>query len=155
MFGLGAGMGMQMPLSAVQTVLQGGDIALGTSVLILGQMLGGAIFLAVAQSVFQGTLLNELQSAVPDVDAGMVIANGASGLKSLITDRYSPLAAVGVLESYNKALRECFLLCVVLSCLMVLGTLGMEWKSVRASKPQKDVASDEAEKAFRDGKRQP
>ncbi|KXH69480.1 hypothetical protein CSAL01_07164 [Colletotrichum salicis] len=69
MFGFGAGMGMQMPLAAIQTVLKGADVSLGTSSLILSQTLAGSIFLSVAQSLFQSRLLVELAAQAPQVDA--------------------------------------------------------------------------------------
>ncbi|GME32115.1 MFS toxin efflux pump [Neofusicoccum parvum] len=136
MFGFGSGMGMQMPLSAVQTVLKGLDISRGTSVLILAQTLSGAIFLAVGQNLFQNKLLEELASKAPGVNPEMVVANGGSGLNVVVTKQYGSRDATRVLEAYNMALRECFLLCVILCCLTILGALGTEWKSVRTDKDQ-------------------
>ncbi|KAJ0304933.1 hypothetical protein COL516b_005716 [Colletotrichum fioriniae] len=141
MFGFGAGMGMQMPLAAIQTVLKGADVSLGTSSLILAQTLAGSIFLSVAQSLFQSRLLVELAAQAPEVDAQFVVGHGASGIKAMVAQKYGDAAAVGVLGAYNHALRACFLLCIVLSCLTGIGALGTEWKSVREDTP-KDTADD-------------
>ncbi|KAF4815149.1 Efflux pump aflT [Colletotrichum tropicale] len=143
MFGFGVGMGMQMPLSAVQTVLKGADISLGTSALILAQTLAGAIFLAVAQNLFHTRLLTELAKQAPQVDANVVVAHGASGLKGLITEKYDAEAALAVLGAYNEALRSTFLLCIVLCALTVLGALGTEWRSVKEGKAE-ETKVDEA-----------
>ncbi|KAF4540686.1 MFS toxin efflux pump [Lasiodiplodia theobromae] len=144
MFGFGSGMGMQMPLTAVQTVLKGTDIALGTSVLLLAQSLSGAIFLSVGQNLFATKLLEELKSRAPGVDATVVVNNGASGLKALVTEKYGAEAATAVLQAYNIALRQCFLVCVILSCLTILSGLGTEWKSVKGDQQQKDGADAES-----------
>lgn len=145
MFGFGSGMGMQMPLTAVQTVLKGADISLGTSVLLLAQSLSGAIFLSVGQNLFATKLLEELKSRAPGVDAAVVVNNGASGLKALITEKYGADAATAVLEAYNIALRQCFLVGVILSCLTILSGLGTEWKSVKGDQQQQDGADAESE----------
>ncbi|KAE9578289.1 Efflux pump [Colletotrichum fructicola] len=131
MFGLGVGQGMQMPLSAVQTVLKGADIALGTSVLLLAQTSAGIIMLAVAQNLFQSTLLKELTNKVQQVDAKVIIDHGAYGLKSMVTEKYGAEAATAVLKAYNEALRSTFLLSIVLACLTFLACLGTEWRSVK------------------------
>ncbi|EXF73562.1 hypothetical protein CFIO01_02854 [Colletotrichum fioriniae PJ7] len=141
MFGFGAGMGMQMPLAAIQTVLKGADVSLGTSSLILAQTLAGSIFLSVAQSLFQSRLLVELAAQAPEVDAQLVVGHGASGIRAMVTQKYGDAAAVAVLGAYNHALRACFLLCIVLSCLTGIGALGTEWKSVREDTP-KDTVDD-------------
>ncbi|KAL2884286.1 hypothetical protein SGCOL_000227 [Colletotrichum sp. CLE4] len=141
MFGFGAGMGMQMPLAAIQTVLKGADVSLGTSSLILAQTLAGSIFLSVAQSLFQSRLLIELAAQAPQVDAQVVIGHGASGIKDMVAERYGGAAALDVLGAYNHALRACFLLCIVLSCLTGIGALGTEWRSVREDAP-KDTVDD-------------
>lgn len=145
MFGFGSGMGMQMPLTAVQTVLKGADIALGTSVLLLAQSLSGAIFLSVGQNLFATKLLEELKSRAPGVDATVVVSNGASGLKTLVTEKYGAEAATAVLEAYNIALRQCFLVCVILSCLTILSGIGTEWKSVKGDQQQKNGTDAESE----------
>lgn len=54
-----------------------------------------------------------------------------SGLKAPITEKYGAAAATAVLEAYNEALRECFLVCVILSCLTIVGGLGSQWRSVK------------------------
>ncbi|KAI8161523.1 Efflux pump aflT [Colletotrichum sp. SAR 10_65] len=143
MFGLGVGQGMQMPLSAVQTVLKGADIALGTSVLLLAQTLAGIIMLAIAQNLFQSTLLKELTNKVQQVDAKVIIDHGAYGLKSMATEKYGAEAATAVLKAYNEALRSTFLLSIVLACLTLLACLGTEWRSVK----EQTKKTDEIEEA--------
>lgn len=51
LFGIGVGLGMQQPLMAAQTVLSIEDVPIGTSAMIFGQSLGGALMISVGQSV--------------------------------------------------------------------------------------------------------
>lgn len=136
MFGFGGGLGMQVPVTAVQTVLADVDIPLGTAALILTQTLSGAIFLPVGQNLFQNRLVGGLESAVSGVDPAVVIANGASGLKTTMTQKYGPDIALKILEVYNQALRECFLVCVILASLNIIAAVTMEWRSVKTEKQQ-------------------
>lgn len=131
LFGLGAGFGMQVPLTAAQTVLRGSDVPLGTSVLILVQSLSGSVFLAVGQNLFQSELVRSLAVHAPKVDPRVVIHAGVSNLEEGIKPIYGADAYRGVLEAYNIALRECFLLCIILACLMIIGPIFMEWKNVK------------------------
>lgn len=131
MFGFGTGLGITMPLTAAQVVLQPMDIPIGISVLNLVQTLGGAVFLAVGQNLFQAELLRSLPSTAPDVDPNVVVDTGVTDLGRVIEDRYGSDALDGVLVAYNNALQDCFLVCIILSCLTVIGTVFMEWKNVK------------------------
>jgi hypothetical protein len=146
MFGAGAGIGFQMPVTAVQTVLKGGDISIGVSLILLVQSLGGAIFLAVGQNVFQNKLVAELAITAPQVNPGVVLANGVSGITALISRVYGPPAVRGVLEAYDRALQQCFLVCIILSCFTLVGAIFMEWKSVKAENTKKPRSDEELEK---------
>ncbi|KAK1716194.1 uncharacterized protein BDZ83DRAFT_655592 [Colletotrichum acutatum] len=96
----------------------------------------GSIPLSVAQSLFQSILLVELATQAPQVDAQVVVGHGASGIKTMVAQKYGDAAALDVLGAYNHALRACFLLCIVLSCLTGIGALGTEWRSVREDTPK-------------------
>lgn len=137
MYGIGLGFGLQMPLTAAQTVLKGPDIPIGTSVMILSQALGGTVFLAVGQNIFQSHLIKQLAIKAPKAVVSVVLNQGAFGLKAEMAKLYGEETAQGVLESYNKALQQCFLLCLVISALSILPAMGMEWKSVKAEKNSK------------------
>ncbi|CAH0025758.1 unnamed protein product [Clonostachys rhizophaga] len=136
MFGFGSGMGQQQPVTACQTVLKGRDVPLGTSTVLLAQTLGGAVFLAVGQNVFQSRLVEQLSQKVPNVDPATVLEHGASGLKAAVTTQYGDASALAILAAYNDAIQRCFLICVILSCLTIFGGLTMEWVSVK--KPETD-----------------
>ena len=102
--------------------------------MVLGQTLGGAVILCVAQNVFQNTLVSELASRAPQIDAGIVTTVGASRVSSALTVLLGADAANIVVLCYNLALRRVWLVTLVLACVSVLGAVGMEWRSVRTNK---------------------
>lgn len=142
LFGIGIGFGLQMPMIAVQTVLKGDDISIGTSLIVLMQALSGSVFLAVSQNLFQSKLVKELTKRVPQVDAAVVMASGASDLRETMTKLYGRKLMEGIVKAYNESLRECFLVCIILSCLAIFGALGMEWKSVKAKDADKEAKTE-------------
>ncbi|KAI9814735.1 MAG: MFS sugar transporter [Pycnora praestabilis] len=129
-FGFGIGMGMQQPIIAAQTVLHIDDVPVGTAAIIFSQTLGGALFISVGQNVFTNKLLDGLKTAVPGLDPAIVLATGATSLKTAIDPKYLP----GVLTAYNHALTQAYYVSVALASLNLIGALGMEWKSVKGKK---------------------
>ena len=79
------------------------------------------------QNVFTSRLASGLAS-IPGVNATLVIATGATNLKSLILDPANYSAA---LEIYNSGLTRAFKVSLVVASLAVVGAVGMEWKSVK------------------------
>lgn len=154
MFGFGAGLGMQIPITAVQTILKGADIAIATSVLVLAQTLGASVFLAVAQNLFQNELVTGLADHAPTVDPAVVVSNGVSGLVTVIQDKYGSAAVPGVLQAYSFALRKCFLLCLVLSCVTIFGVVSMESRNVKKESAREAKEASESTVALQHGQRQ-
>ncbi|KAF7718692.1 MFS-type toxin efflux pump [Penicillium ucsense] len=129
LFGLGIGLGMQQSSLAAQTVLKQDQVPIGISLMFFAQSLGGAIFIAVAQALFQ----NYLSAKIPlidGIDAAKVLAAGATSLSKVV-----PLGKLhDVLLVYNEALRRSFIVTVAVSCCMVLPCLTMEWKTIKKDK---------------------
>lgn len=150
LFGLGAGIGLQMPLTAAQTVLKGSDVPLGTSVLILVQTLGASVFLAVGQNLFQNELLRSLTRYAPDVDKMVVVGAGVTDFAAIVKEKYGTGAVTGVLKAYNAALKQCFLVCIILSSLSIFGAIFMEWKNVKVESAKENAKQDAKEGDNRD-----
>jgi MFS family permease len=127
-YGIGAGLGFQMPTIAAQTVLSIADVPTGTTVVLFVQLLGGALFVSAGQAVFLNKLSNAFVGAkIPGVDPSAVAAAGATELKNIV-----PLQYLGAAKQlYNDALIETFQLALILSCLTLVGAVGMQWKSVK------------------------
>jgi hypothetical protein len=130
LYGFGVGFGMQQPLIASQTVLPLVDVPMGTSVIVFTQILGGALFVSVAQNVFSNQLVANLRTAVPNLNPAIVLETGATSLKDAIPHQYLH----GTLIAYNKALTQTWYVGVALACLSGIGAVGMEWKSVKEKK---------------------
>ncbi|KAI7067856.1 hypothetical protein KC352_g42882, partial [Hortaea werneckii] len=129
-FGAGVGFGMQQTLIAVQTVLPKQDIPIGTAIIMFCQTLGGALFISVAQNVFTNRLLSNLKEVVPDISSGLVLATGATSLKSVIPDEY----LAGVQSAYNASLMSTFYVATAMAALSIFGSAAFEWKSVKGKK---------------------
>jgi EmrB/QacA subfamily drug resistance transporter len=130
LFGIGVGLGMQQILIAVQTVLPAADIPTGTAIVMFFQTLGGALFVSVGQTVFTNKLVSGLKAAVPGLDPAIVLKIGATQLKTAIDEQYRS----GVLQAYNDALTTSYYVAVALATLSIVGSLTIEWKSVKGRK---------------------
>ncbi|KAJ7197954.1 major facilitator superfamily domain-containing protein [Mycena pura] len=98
--GLGIGIGQQQPVLAAQTVLDPRDIPTGTSIIMFGTTVGGAIFISIGQSVFTNKLLAGLVARVPEIDPAIVLSAGVTSIKSAVPANFVP----GVLLAYNDKL---------------------------------------------------
>ncbi|KAJ5514925.1 hypothetical protein N7463_004477 [Penicillium fimorum] len=129
LFGFGIGTGMQQPSMAAQTILPMNEVAIGVSLMFFTQSLGGAVFMAVTQSLFQNYLGANLPH-IQGIDMAKVLATGATGLSNAVPA--TKLAEVLIL--YNDGLRQSFIVAVAVSCLMIVPALTMEWKSIKKEK---------------------
>ena len=130
--GLGIGMGQQQPQVAIQAVLPKADIPAGVSIVVLVQTLSGAIFIAVGQAVLQNKFVQNLEAAFPNggFDASRLSMVGATQLRSLVP----PHQLQAVLVAYNSALTQVYTVALCMSALTIIGSLSIEWKSVRKAK---------------------
>ncbi|KAJ6519356.1 major facilitator superfamily-domain-containing protein [Mycena sanguinolenta] len=135
-YGLGIGFGMQVPLIAAQTVLDLQDVPIGTSINMFLQTLGGALFISVGQNVFQNKLISGLVSDVPGISPAVIFQAGATNLKNAVDPQY--LSAV--LEVYNDALVAAFKVGLGMAAATAVGSLAMEWRSVKGKKIEMGMA---------------
>ncbi|EFQ96766.1 hypothetical protein MGYG_08690 [Nannizzia gypsea CBS 118893] len=126
LFGFGIGTGLQQASLAAQTVLNMKDLSTGVSLMFFAQSLGGALFVAISQSLFSNALASNL-AQVPGLDVATVLASGAKDLKKVVPLDKLPL----VLPLYNNSLRRSFIVSLAVSCLMILPTIGMEYRTIK------------------------
>jgi len=128
--GLGRGLGMQMPIIAIQNCLTPSETPVGMSILVFSQTFGGAIFLAVAQLIFSHGLDSGLQEYAPNVNPEVVISAGATAVRGVVSAADLP----GVLQAYMVGIVHVFYLSTGLAGAVFLISWGMGWKSVKKDK---------------------
>ncbi|KAJ7200971.1 hypothetical protein C8J57DRAFT_422073 [Mycena rebaudengoi] len=126
-YGLGYGFGMQQSMIAAQTVLQLADVPVGTSILMFTQTLGGSLFLSVGQNVFTNKLVSGLVSKVSGLSPAVVLGAGATSIRGAVDARFLP----DVLGVYNQALISAFYVSIAMAALSTIGSVAMEWKSIK------------------------
>ena len=132
-FGFGLGLAMQVTGLAVQAVLPGEDVSIGTAITFFSQQLGGAIFVSVGQNVFINSLVDELAKA-PGLNLMLIINMGATDVQKDVPAEYLP----SVLQGYNHALTRTFVIATGMGAAAILGSVFMEWKSIKKSGCDKD-----------------
>jgi hypothetical protein len=129
--GIGRGLGMQIPMVAVQANTPRQYIPAATAFLTFSQTFGGAVFLAVANSIFNNRLEDELHKKVPELNSKTVINAGASGIRNVV-----PIQDLErVLEAYANGVDSVFYLAVAEAIICVVFSCMIGWKDVR-KKPQ-------------------
>ncbi|KAL2255916.1 hypothetical protein VTK26DRAFT_2485 [Humicola hyalothermophila] len=135
--GAGIGVGFQQPLMAVQTVLNIADVPTGTALVIFSQTLGGALFVAAAQTVFSNALVDYVAEYVPQIEnPAMVLAIGATSIQEQLPTEFLP----GVIQAFNDSLTDTFVMFAALSAICILGALIVEWKSVKGKQMEMHAA---------------
>lgn len=130
MYGFGVGCAYQLPQIAAQTVLPLRDVPTGLAITIFFQNFGPAVLLSAGNNVLNERLLRYVSElALPDLDAVAVVEAGATAIRQVVPPRHLD----AVVEAYNHALSQVFLVAVVMSCLTVLGGAFMEWKNVKTA----------------------
>ena len=126
-YGLGVGLGFQQGGIAAQAVLPLVDVSIGTATVMFVQMLGGALFVSVAQNLFTNNLVKNLTALdIPGFDPQAIVHAGATSLRQVV----DPTRLPEVLVAYNEALVKAFQLALIMSCLSILGAVGIEWRNI-------------------------
>lgn len=122
-YGFGLGASIQAPNMAAQTVLPRQDVAIGASLMLFAQQLFGAVFTTVGQNVLDNQLVNRL-SGIPGISPDLIRDSGATDLLRHVPEQFYAAAVDG----YNEALRVCFQVGLIMTCLALPGALAMECK---------------------------
>jgi len=127
-YGLGMGLCAQTPVMIAQNVLPLEDIPLGSGVVMFTQTFAGALFTAIAQTLFANELTTKLaETGVPGVNADSVLTEGIRSLASGLAgeDR------ITVLKVINDALIDSWRLPLALCCISIIGALAVERRPIR------------------------
>ncbi|KFH46342.1 putative HC-toxin efflux carrier-like protein [Hapsidospora chrysogenum ATCC 11550] len=140
--GLGIGSGFQIGVLVIQTVLPQEWVPVGTACVQFFQAFGGAIFIAVAQTVFQNGLIDKIRAGNLGIDPTIFINSGASEVKDVLEGMGRLDALDAVLEAYMKGLRNTFYISVACAGCAFFCALALQWKSVRKGPDGKEKKND-------------
>lgn len=125
--GLGAGVGFQQCINALQTVLPVHDIPIGIAIITFAQSLSGAMFISIAQNVFENRLVASITKFAPKASPKALIEAGVSHLAQQVPKDVLP----SVLYAYNIAITQTFYVSVAAALLSFIGAGLVEWKSMK------------------------
>jgi MFS family permease len=125
--GIGAGLGFQQCINALQTVLPLHDIPVGIAIITFAQSLSGAMFISIAQTVFENRLVVSITEHAPQVNPNVLIKAGAANLPKRVSKEVLP----SVLHAYNIAVTQTFYVSVAAAILSFIGAGLVQWKSMK------------------------
>ncbi|KAJ2902615.1 MFS toxin efflux pump (AflT) [Zalerion maritima] len=132
--GLGVGPGFQTGIMVVQTVVTDDMIPVATAAVQFFQALGGAIFIAVAQAVFQNGLVAGVENLdIEGLDPKVFINSGANQVVPILESMGQGDRVRDVLVEYVGGLVDSYYISVVCAGMAFLCAAGLEWRSVKGN----------------------
>ncbi|ORY62566.1 major facilitator superfamily domain-containing protein [Pseudomassariella vexata] len=130
LFGLGTGVCFQAGIVVVQNVLSQDLIPQASACVQFFQSLGGALFIAVAQTVFQNGLIGGVTRDAPQLDPRIFINVGASRIRQTLVAIGQEGAVETVLGAYTQGLRNTYCIAVAMAgCAFAVGAC-LSWKKI-------------------------
>ena len=127
LFGAGRGLGLQMPMVAVQATIAPAQLPVAMSLVAFSQTFAGALFLSFADTIFTNSLQTLLKQNAPGVDMEAVVGAGAYAIRQAV-----PKAALGnVLRAYSQSVDRVFYMCAGLAVGCFVLAWAMGWVDIR------------------------
>ena len=126
-FGAAIGIGFQAPQVAVQNTLPAKDVHTGLAIILFAQNFGPAISVALAQSIFQNKLADNVGDILPDMGQAKIANTGLGDWRDLV----GPQKLDELLGAFDLSLMQTWYLAVGLACTTVIGSSTMQWRSVK------------------------
>jgi hypothetical protein len=104
--------------------------------MFFSQLLGASGIVSVGENVLDNQLLHRL-SGVPGFNSSLITSGGTTSLLSSLPANLLET----VLTAYNESLRKVFQIGLIVSCLTLLVTATLEWRSV-LKKPEANAGAD-------------
>ena len=138
----------QVPYTAIPHACPPQMIPIAMSFMVLGQYLGGSVFLAISNVVFSSTLRSSLREHAPNADAARVIeaGAGATNIRKLIPDAQLE----GVIEAYSVSVSHVFYLATGSAAALFVVAFFTGWIDTRPKKkpePAGEKADNSEDKA--------
>lgn len=127
----GLGAARQQYFLSVQAVLPPEDIPIAISFVLFSQNLAGAVFVSVGNSLIRNSLSRGLSNAQFSSGTILAILNAGATNASIFLQ---PGQQATLLEVYNTALRDVFIMAIPLTVLSLVCAIPMKWKNLKSSK---------------------
>jgi hypothetical protein len=128
--GTAIGVGFQLPIFVVQTTLSATDIPTATALMTFVPLMGGSVFVSVAQNLFQSRLIGGLRTHVPELDTAAVLATGPTGLRAV----YEGTTLHKLLDVYNGAVVGTFYPTIALAAVSLFAAMVIQWRPLNLSR---------------------
>lgn len=114
-----------------------------TAIAVFFQFFGGAVFIAISETIFVSRLTAALHEYAPSLDAKKVIAAGATGLRTVVKlEGGTGEVLDGAIAAYNVAVTTTFYLMAAGAVVATFFALGIEWRSVKEEQRSGEVGSE-------------
>ncbi|KAI0812887.1 major facilitator superfamily domain-containing protein [Xylaria sp. FL0064] len=144
--GTDLGFGFGQPSYVVQTILDLADVPIRITLITLLQNLSASVFVAVAQSLFQGELRRRLLEVSPDIDISNVLGSGANSfLTSLPPDMQAQAR-----DSFSTSIVHTFYISLALSAASFIPAITTRWRSMKNNLSEKDVVAEQRQERAED-----
>jgi len=126
------------PIIAVQNTISDDQMSIAMSTVMFSQILSGSLALTIANLIFDSSLKHEVPHDAPGVDPELLLAAGATGIRSTVPAAQLP----GVLKAYSVSVDRVFYLAVGCSVLLFFASFGMGWKDIRKKEPSQQPEAE-------------
>ncbi|KAL2016838.1 hypothetical protein VTK56DRAFT_2913 [Thermocarpiscus australiensis] len=133
--GLGVGAGFQTGVLVVQNHVPLEWVPVGTACVQFFQSLGGAIFIAVAQAIFQNGLTEGIERDAPGIPPQAFINSGASEVRRVLAQLNATQYTTAVLNAYLQGLRHSYFITVGCAAAAFVVACGFSWKKIKKHNP--------------------
>ncbi|KAJ5449948.1 major facilitator superfamily transporter [Penicillium daleae] len=125
--GFGMGLTFQIPIIVAQSTCEINEVSHVTAITLFFQMIGGAIFISAAQSIFGNKLVQRLVVNVPNIDPSIIVGGGATGFRSSLPASATP----GIVLSYMQSLHIVFALSIALAGMATLMSIIPKFEKIK------------------------
>jgi hypothetical protein len=129
--GFGLGVGFEAGIIVAQTVAPPPSISVAISIVSFAQTIGGTIFIAIAQTVFQHGILQGINTRAPQLDPRAFLQNGATNINEVLAASHHEDLLQQVLESYTDGVRNVYWVVTSCAAVALVAAYGLRWKSIK------------------------
>ncbi|KAE9392263.1 MFS general substrate transporter [Gymnopus androsaceus JB14] len=126
--GAGTGLGSQVPFLSIQVELKPADTPLGLSIIMVGNSLGGAVAISLAQSVFVNSLVKNIIRYAPGLNPNTITQTGITDIPKL---GLPPAVLESITQAFARAVQSTFIPPIAFTGLCALVGLFIERRNVK------------------------